>query len=404
MNLRDSFWLVPTITLLCSVLLAVGLVAFDIYVDADLGERWPRLFGAGAEAARGTLSAIASSMITVAGVVFSVTIVSLSLAASTYSPRVLRTFMHDRPTQLTFGVLVGIYAYCLVVLGTIRSADEGNGFVPEIAVLGALLFALAGVLVLVYFIHHVAVVIQAPTILERISYETGMAVDHLFPDELGQGEDDHEEPPLPCDQGPWRAVPASKTGYIVHLDKEGLLDFARRRATVVRMELGVGEFAIATQPLASLACDTSDPERDARELNALFTMGRERTIDQDAAFGVRQIVSVAERALSPGVNDPSTAMMCIDRLNAVFVRMGQRRIPSRLRTADGELRVIAKGPTFESLTALAFESLTHHAAGEPEVLAALERAARSVARATSPQRKLVMHRHIEAIDRARNAS
>jgi uncharacterized membrane protein len=121
-NVRDSFWFVPSVALAGGVLLAVGLVEVDVRMHARLAADWPRLFGVGAEGARGTLAAIAGSMITVAGVVFSVTIVALSLAASAYSPRVLRSFMHDRPTQITFGVVVAVFVYCLVVLRTVRAA------------------------------------------------------------------------------------------------------------------------------------------------------------------------------------------------------------------------------------------------------------------------------------------
>ncbi|MGE5864799.1 MAG: DUF2254 family protein, partial [Rhizobacter sp.] len=131
LRLLGSLWFVPTLVTAGCMSLAVGLVEAGTWVEIDLARDWPLLFGAGANAARSMLSAIATSMITVAGVVFSVTIVALSLASSQYSPRVLRNFMGDRPTQLVLGVFVGIFAYCLVVLRTIRSMDEGDGFMPS---------------------------------------------------------------------------------------------------------------------------------------------------------------------------------------------------------------------------------------------------------------------------------
>jgi uncharacterized membrane protein len=387
--LRESFWFIPSLALLAGVLLGAGLVELDAALEAELGGRWPRLFGAGAEGARGTLAAIAGSMITVAGVVFSVTIVALSLAASAYSPRVLRTFMHDRPTQIAFGVFVGIFAYCLVVLRTVRAADHaGAGFVPSLAVFGALVLALLGVWVLVYFIHHVALAIQVSTILERIAAETRDAIERLFPQQLGEGEDDAaEEPP---GERAWRALPALRSGYIVTVDARGLLAFARERGAVLRMELGVGEFAVESLPLAYLAGGSARPQDDAAALDALYTLGTERSVEQDAAFGIQQIVDVATRALSPGVNDPSTAAMCADHLGALLVRLARRRMPSRLRAEGGELRVIARAPSFERLAALAFEPLTRYARGKPEVLAALERAARAVQSAAPPRRAAVI--------------
>jgi uncharacterized membrane protein len=404
LGVRESFWFIPSVALALAVALGVALVELDAALSITLGERWPRLFGAGAEGARGTLSAIAGSMITVAGVVFSVTIVALSLAADAYSPRVLRTFMHDRPTQVAFGVFVGIFAYCLVVLRTVRASDGGGEeFVPSLAVFGALVLALLGVWVLVYFIHHVAVAIQVSTILARIAAETRRAIERLFPEDLGEGGDDAAEERMPLELC-WRTLPARRSGYIVSVDAKGLLAFARSRGVVVRLERAVGEFAIESQPLASLAGGTPDADEEARALDALYSLALERTVEQDAAFGVQQIVDVATRALSPGINNPSTAQMCIDHLSALFVRLAQRRIPSRIRRDGEELRVIACGPTFESLIALAFEPLRRYGERSPEVLESLERAARAVESAASPRRRALMRRHIDAIAARRSAA
>jgi uncharacterized membrane protein len=396
LGVRESFWLVPGIAIVVAVLLGVVLV--DVETDANLAERWPRLFGAAAEGTRGMLTAIAGSMITVAGVVFSVTIVALSLAADAYSPRVLRTFMRDRPTQACFGVFVGIFAYCLVVLRTVRADENGDGgFVPSLAVFGALLLAFVGVAALVYFIHHVAVTIQVSAILERIAGDTRAAIDALFPEPLGEGEDD--SPEESCAQREWRALPAARSGYIVTVDIKGLLAFARNRGAVLRMELAIGEFAIESQPLASIAGgEERAAGRDAAALARLYALGAERSIEQDAAFGIQQIVDVATRALSPGINDPSTAAMCADHLSALLVRLARRRVPSRRRTDAGELRLIAKGPSFESLTALALESFVRYARGKRAVLETLERAARAVQRAAPPRRAAFMARHLEAIE------
>jgi len=398
---RESFWLIPSAALLAAVLLGVALVELDATLDIPLQEHWPRLFGAGAEGARGTLAAIAGSMITVAGVVFSVTVVALSLAASTYSPRVLRTFMHDRPTQIAFGVFVGVFAYCLVVLRTVRADDGADGaFVPSLAVFVALVLALVAVWVLVYFIHHVALIIQAPNILQRIAAETRESIDRLFPDPVGDEADEAEA--LEPGGAAWRPLPALRSGYIVSVDAGGLLAYARERGAVLRMELAVGEFAVESRPLASLAGGDSDLAGAAKALDRLYTLGSERTAAQDAAFGLQQIVDVATRALSPGVNDPSTACMCVDHLSALLARLAGRRMPSRLRTERGELRVIARAPTFESLLALAMEPLGRYAADKPEVLGRLERAARVIHDAAPAARRPLVRRHLARIERRRS--
>ena len=185
-DLRTSLWFVPTLLISGAVALAVGLVEVNSSMDGErLAERWPRLFGAGAEGARAMLSAIASSMITVAGVTFSITVVALALASSQYTSRILRNFMRDRANQTVLGVFVGVFAYCLVVLRTIRGGDEGM-FVPALAVLVAVLLAFVAIGFLIFFIHHIAASIQATSIIEAAAGETLQAVDRLFPADVGE--------------------------------------------------------------------------------------------------------------------------------------------------------------------------------------------------------------------------
>ncbi len=217
-----------------SVLLAFVLIEVDVHMDGDWMNQLPLLFGAGAEGSRGLLGVVASSMITVAGVVFSITIVALSLTSSQYTSRVLRNFMGDRSNQFVLGAFLGIFAYCLVVLRTIRGGDEG-AFVPSLAVLMGLILGLAGIAVLIYFIHHIAVSIQAAQILANVAEETLEAVDRLFPKEVGEElEPPRQEPPLAGRS--WQAVHAKQTGYIQSIDAPELLKLASEQQAVVRME------------------------------------------------------------------------------------------------------------------------------------------------------------------------
>ena len=188
-KMRSSFWFVPAVIVLGAVGLAAVLIGVDATVELHVVRSWPLLFGAGAAGSRGLLTAVASSMITVAGVVFSITIVALSLTSSQYTSRVLRNFMRDRVNQVVLGVFVGIFAYCLVVLRTIRGGDEGK-FVPSLAVLVGLILAFVGIAFLIYFIHHISMSIQASNIIAAAAQETIAAVDHLFPKELGEDADE----------------------------------------------------------------------------------------------------------------------------------------------------------------------------------------------------------------------
>ncbi|WP_119154647.1 DUF2254 domain-containing protein [Caldimonas tepidiphila] len=400
LRLRASLWFVPTLVVAGAIWLALMLIEAHSWIDADLAARWPRLFGAGPDGARSMLSAIATSMITVAGVVFSVTIVALSLASSQYSPRVLRNFMNDRPTQFVLGVFVGIFAYCLVVLRTVRSSDEGAGFLPSFAVLGGVVLALFGVAMLIYFIHHVASSIHASSILERIAGETTRAIDRLFPCRLGEALPATED----CAAGMptrWHPVAAKSTGYIVGVDDAGLLEFAARQDRVVRLAHCIGDFVIEGRPLAELSGDAPPGEADADALCRLLSIQRQRTVHQDAPYGVQQIVDVAVKALSPGVNDPTTAVMCIDHLTALLVRLAGRHIPGPCRSDGCTLRVVARGPDFESLSALAFDAIVSHTRGDAEVFARLLHAIGIVEEAvTEPSRRLALRRRLALVSEA----
>lgn len=380
-----SLWLLPSIMVVGAALLAIGLVEAEGLIDTSLGKQWPRLFGSGADGSRGMLTAIASSMITVAGTVFSVTIVALSLAASQYSPRVLRTFVSDRPTQVVLGVFVSIFVYCLVVLRTIRGADEIE-FVPSLAVMGGLVLALVGIAFLVYFIHHLAESIQASSIVSRVAAATLATVEQLFPEDVGRPADPAADASAePGDE--WAAVPAARTGYIIRVNSAGLLVFARRVDRVVRMRVGIGDFVIQGQVLAEL--EGAEPIEPAiqRELNASYSMDVQRTITQDAAYGIQQLVDIACKALSPAMNDASTAGLCVDRLTEILVRLASRRLESPRRVEHGRLRVIALGPSFEGLVRLAYFTLCHEAKGSHTVVMRLLWSLEQVAGATDDVRR-----------------
>lgn len=383
-NLRSSLWFIPTLIVTGAVVLAVGLIE----VDAErLAERWPRLFGVGAEGSRGLLSAIASSMITVAGVSFSITVVALTMASNQYTSRILRNFMRDRANQVVLGVFVGVFAYCLVVLRTIRSGDEG-AFVPGLAVLVALLLALVAIGFLIFFIHHVGASLQATSIIESVTAETLQAIDRLFPAPVGEAavETAGEDPRVALASSRWVAIPARKTGYIQAIDADALLDLADELTVVVRMEKGIGEFVIEASPLASVSGNPPDDET-VRKLNAAYSVGRHRTIHQDAGYGIRQIVDVALKALSPGINDTTTANNCVDYLGSILARLTTRRIESPYRSDGGQLRLITLGPTFPGLLAEAFDQIRQNAEGNVAVLGRLLQVLGTLVERTSDEQR-----------------
>jgi uncharacterized membrane protein len=424
-NLRSSLWFLPAIIVSGLILLAIVLVYGVGTIDEKVVDRFPRFLGAGADGARGLLTAVATSMITVAGVTFSITIVVLSQASTHYSPRILRNFMQDRFNQAVLGTFLGIFAYCLIVVRTIRGG--GDEFVPSIAVFVSVLLALVAVGVLIGFIHHIITSIQAGQIISEAAHETMGSIDDLFPEPIGE--------PLPQDGDPrlvrflgetaWLPIPARRSGYLCRIDGEGLIALAERYDAVVRTEYAPGEFCVAGMPLVSLAAgpetgasrsgaenrreilarvdgeargDGEKLDRIAGEVADLYDLGRNRTIGQDVGFGIQQLVDIALKALSPGVNETTTAITCIHFLTVINAKLASRRISTRRRAKDGRLRVVAQTPTFGSLLDLSFDGIRRNAGGNVTVLKELLLAMETIAAfARDKDRRLALRRHVDEI-------
>lgn len=398
-SLRGSFWFVPSLIVAVNIALAVALVKADSTGIRPWMARWQRLFGAGAEGARQMLSTIAGSMMTVVGVTFSMTLVALALASSQYTSRILRNFVRDRVTQIALGIFAGIFSYCLIVLRTIRGGDE-SGFIPSLAVFFGVVLAIGGIAVLIFFIHHIASSIQASNIIAAVAAETMEAVDRLFPEKLGHGPLDYDEGQrlLPLPERSWQAVPAQGNGYIQSVDNAALLRLAREHKTIVRMERGIGEFVVHDTTLASLAFETPPEDEIISALQGAYSIYRHRTVEQDSAFGVRQIVDMALRALSPGINDTTTAVMCVDYLTAILARLASRSIPSSRRYEEGELRVPTIGPTFASMVAESFDQIRGSAQGNVAIMLRMLGALQTIASLTaSPNRRRALQEQVEWI-------
>ena len=350
-NLRSSFWFLPFLIVLSSVVYAVVLIQVD-YAGGDRWlAQWPRIFGVGADGARDMLSTLAGSMMTVMGITFSMTLLALALASSQYTSRILRNFMRSRVTQVTLGTFAGIFVYCLIVMHTIRTGDVP--FVPSLAVFFAFVLVFAGIAVLIFFIHHIASSIQASSIIPSVAHETNASIDLLFPEKWepapNKAEGEENERILPSlDERTWYAVPVHVSGYIKSVDHDAILSLARDRRTIVRMEQGIGAFVVQDTALASLALTYPPDQETIVALNGAYSIGRHRTAEQDPSFGIRQMVDIALKALSPGVNDTSTAVMCVDYLTEILARLACRQFPpSHCYEEEKTLRVIAIVPTFE---------------------------------------------------------
>ena len=274
-NLRSNFWFMPSLIVLVSIALAVVLIQADSAGSDRWLAQWPRLFGASAEGARGMMTTIAGSMMTVLGVTFSMILVVLTLASSQYTSRILRNFMRSRVTQVVLGIFAGIFTYSLIVLRTIRSGNEG-AFVPNLAVFFGFVLALGGVGALMFFIHHIASSIQASNIIASVSQETIVTIERLFPEKLGQGliEDDDTQIKRKLQDRNWQIVLSKKNGYIQNVNNSSLLDIAREQRTIIRMERGIGEFVVKNTSLVSIALNDPPDQETIFALQNVFNISR----------------------------------------------------------------------------------------------------------------------------------
>ena len=369
-NLRSGFWFLPFLIVLSSIVYAVILIQMDYAGGNRWLAQWPRVFGVTAEGARDMLSTLASSMMSVMGITFSMTLLALALASSQYTSRVLRNFMRSRVTQVTLGTFAGIFVYCLIVMHTIRTGDAL--FVPSMAVFFAFILSFGGIAVLIFFIHHIASSIQASTIIASVAHETIASINRLLPEKQDyEADEDESQNPIidSLDERTWYPVPSVVSGYIESVNNDALLHLAEDIRTIVRMEHGIGAFVVQDTALVSLALTYPPDQSTVDALNAAYSIGRHRSVEQDPAFGIRQIVDMAIKALSPGVNDTSTAVMCVDYLTSIMVQLAGRKFPSSHRYKGETLRVVAIVPSFEGLLAEAFDQIRGSAETNVAILA-----------------------------------
>jgi uncharacterized membrane protein len=304
-------------------------------------------------AAQAVLSAIAGSMMSVVSIVYSVLVVALSLASVQFSPRILGSFIRDRVSQRTLGFFIGTFIYCLLVLRAMSSAPP---WVPTWATAFGLLLGLGCIGFLIYFIHHIATNIQVANIVDRIATEAHAVIDDVYP----SGTETVSAGPASASA---RAVVATRSGYLQLVDHQGLADIARAYGCVIHVSVEPGDFVDVGDELARV-CGAELPTASAVRCTGAFDLGSTRTMQQDVAFGLRQLVDIALKAISPAVNDPSTATICIDRLGSLLAHVA-RRHPGVRVLRDGEtVRVVAPQPSFVDLVDLAFNQLRQYGRGD----------------------------------------
>jgi uncharacterized membrane protein len=397
-RLRERFWFIPAMLCLGAFLLAETLIA----VDERLGELsvpgWVSvlLYRVGESGSRDILGAIASSSLAVAGTTFSITMAVLALTSSSYGPRLVRNFMTDRGNQLVLGVYVATFLYSLLVLRSIRvPGDPGDQdaevFVPHLAVNAAVLLGVANVGVLVYFIHHISDSIQIWTLASGVRSELRHTVERLYPAGLGQDDDRRgssgpKEPPTSSLEHDGAPVTADRPGYLQFVRNDDLMKAARAHDVVLALRVRPGQYVLEDTVIALVHPPNHDSEELRKAVRSALRVANSRSPHQDIEFAVQQLTEMAVRALSPGTNDPYTAINALDDLSAGLCVLAERDLPSAGRYDDeGVLRVHAPSPEVADLVESVLDSMRWYAASAPSVMhAALDLVERVGAHAHSP--------------------
>jgi uncharacterized membrane protein len=409
-ELRTTLWVVPSILVVVSVLLFVVIFEIDVaaYHHHLTLPVWIRTGSADAE--RQVLIAIAAAVITVIGVVFSITILALTLASQQFGPRMMRNFVRDIGNQITLGVFVGTFVFSVLALVSINSLSPT--FVPYLSTSVAEALLLVDLGILIYFIHHIAKSIQLPEVIAGIADDLMRSIDAEFPDVVGavpeptqahRGKGVPELLTLIDEQG--AVIPSQKSGYIQYVGYAQLIAIATRTDSFIRLEHRPGHFLATGRPLAMVwprqaAADV------AAALSEAHVTGPHRTLVQDPVFAIDQLVEIAIRALSAAVNDTFTALTCIDWLAAGLGTVSGRVLDEGVyRDATGRVRLIEFDPSYARMVNRAFDKIRQASSGMPAVLIRLIDSVGSIMLdTTSPEQRMVLRRQADMVLRLAEAS
>lgn len=372
-NISSSFWFVPSLAVAAALILAGVLTGVDARLSGLDHSSVPWLFGGTADAARSVLSTIAGSLITVISIAFSLTVIALQQASSQFSPRVMRRFTGDRVNQIVLGAYIGTFVYSLMVLREVRSPEEGaSGFVPALSVSVAIALAIVCVGLLILFIHHISQMLQVDLVERQIHDEMLERLDHLYPSMVGEPaavKDAAAGDAAEDAAGEGWEIRSTETGFVRSIDDAALLNAEREGVTRVRIRVAVGAFVAHDDLLATVAGAPADATETTRAIRKAVVIDATRSAEQDLLFDVRQLVDIALRALSPGINDPTTAEHALYYLGDMLGRLGQRAFPSPVRTAPGGgIRIIVARPGWDDFVAASFDQIRESARGNVHVI------------------------------------
>ena len=394
---RTQLWPLPSAAVVVAIALGVGLPRLEA-AQVGLVPRGLRdfLFTGGPDAARTVLDAVAGSLITVTALTFSLTVVTLQLASSQFSPRLLRTFTRDLVVQATLGLFLGTFAYALTVLRTVRARSQTHAeFVPDVSVTLAYLLAVASVLGLIFFLAHLAQTIRVESMLHNVHEDASANLER----ELTTTQEVPRTLESLTPRRPSTVLTAGSSGFLVRIQENDLLQAAVEADAIVVVDVCPGSWLVAGTPVGAFWSDSTSPaprgslDHIAETVRATLVTSFERTSLQDVSFGLRQLTDVAIKALSPGINDPTTAVHALGHSSALLCQFARRDLgPRVLRDEQGETRVVLARPDLRALLRLTIDQPARYGAADPAVLTRLFTILRELAWVSAP------HQHPVVVD------
>ena len=398
-GLRAQLWPLPTLAIIVAVALGLVLPRVDAAIDDELpGWATAVIFGGDGNAASTVLDAVSSSLITVTSLTFSLTVVTLQLASSQFSPRLLRTFTQDLFVQGTLALFLSTFAFSLTVLRSVRSGGDGQTpFVPRVAVTTSFVLAVLSVIGLVLFLAHLTRQIRVETMLAEVARDASGTVRSVL---APRGEGNPVTAP-PSGRG--QPLLSTTSGFLVRIDTDELLEASRQADAVLEITALPGDFIVQGAPLGSargrqgpLSVDQLTELADT--VGGSMRTGPERTAAQDVGFGLRQLTDVANKALSPGINDPTTAIHAIDHISVVLCQLAGCELGPVEHTGDDGARVVVNRPDLEHLIEMSLTQIRRYGAGDPLVVARLYQLLDELAWNVTPADLVLVERERKRLD------
>jgi uncharacterized membrane protein len=385
---RNSLWIVPALFVALAIAMGIAIPDIDESVETTIGISY------GAEAGRGVLGALAGGMITFTGFVFSILLLAVQFGSSQFSPRMLRRFLRDPTTKISLGVFMATFIYALLVLRVVGTGENAD-FVPSNAISISLAMLLLSMVMFLRLISRTTQGLRVAAVLQELGRDARRVVDRVYPDPAEAGEE--EQPRI---EGPARIVVHSgEPGVIQSIDREGLVDRAARAGTMIELVPRVGELIATGAPLFRVA--EGGEEIEDGWLQSAVAVGDERTMRQDPAFAFRLLADVSSKALSPGVNDPTTAIQALDQIELLLRQVGSRRLrPGVGHDSGGTARLVYPVPSWEDCLSLALDETRQFGEGSVQVTRRLRALLEDLREAVPERRRLAIDAELELLDAA----